>query len=158
NLGIISGTPIQAGTYPFIARVVDAGSRIGTVSFSITIATTGFAITTTSLKDPISGISYSQSIVATNGTAPLTWSIVAGALPTGLSIDPNSGSISGKTTAAGTASFTVQAKDSTGAIAQRRYSVVVDAAALSATAAPQYAVRGQSLTFTTISGGRAPYA
>ncbi len=49
---------------------------------------------------------------ASGGTSPYTWSIIAGALPDGLSVDGSSGEISGTPTKAGTFSFTVQVADS----------------------------------------------
>jgi hypothetical protein len=49
------------------------------------------------------------------GTPPYTFSIISGALPPGLSLDPTTGSITGTPTTAGTFDFTWQVQDSTGA-------------------------------------------
>ena len=48
---------------------------------------------------------------ATGGLAPYAWTIVAGSLPTGLSLNPASGAISGTPAAAGSSKFTVQVTD-----------------------------------------------
>ena len=70
-------------------------------------------ITTDALPDGKVGEAYSQTLAA-DGTAPITWSISGGALPDGLKLDGNTGEISGKPTAEGTATFTVKAENSGG--------------------------------------------
>ncbi len=58
------------------------------------------------------GAAYTASLAATGGITPYTWSITQGALPTGLAISKTTGAISGSSTSAGTASFTVTLTDS----------------------------------------------
>ena len=70
------------------------------------------SITTSSLSDGKMGEAYSQTLTAT-GTAPITWSIDGG-LPAGLSLNVDTGEISGTPTADGTAKFTVKATNSAG--------------------------------------------
>ena len=74
--------------------------------------TSGFAVTTTSLPGATIGTAYSQTLAASGGTAPYTWSVSVGALPAGLRLAAATGVISGTPTTAGTASFTVTATDS----------------------------------------------
>ena len=69
-------------------------------------------ITTDTLPDGKVGEAYSQTLTAT-GTAPITWSIDGG-LPAGLSLNADTGEISGTPTADGTAKFTVKATNSAG--------------------------------------------
>ncbi len=73
---------------------------------------------------------YSQSLVASGGTAPYSWAIVAnsGSLPTGLSISA-SGVISGTPTAEGTSNFTAQVTDAGNNTVQKAFAIVVTAAA-----------------------------
>ena len=52
--------------------------------------------------------------IVNSGTAPLTWSIIAGSLPDGLRIDHATGRIIGTPTALGTFEFTLQAENSAG--------------------------------------------
>ena len=71
------------------------------------------SITTSSLPDGKVGEAYSQTLTAT-GTTPIKWSISGGALPDGLSLNKDTGKISGTPTADGTAKFTVKAENSVG--------------------------------------------
>jgi hypothetical protein len=61
--------------------------------------------------------------------APYTWSIASGSLPTGLSLNPGTGVISGTPTATGTWSFTAQVTDAAAATATKALSIVVSLAA-----------------------------
>ncbi len=68
---------------------------------------------------------YSQSLVATGGTDPYTFAIIAGSLPTALTLDGPSGLISGIAGATGTFDYTAQVTDSLGAIATIDCSIIV---------------------------------
>jgi len=57
-----------------------------------------FGLTPPHFRRLIAYSSYSAPLTTQNGTGPYTWSIVSGALPSGLSINPSSGVISGSTT------------------------------------------------------------
>ncbi len=73
-----------------------------------------FDISTSSfLPNTKIGTSYSHTLAARGGTPPyLSWEIISGSLPDGLSIDPDSGEITGTPTSPGTYTFTVQVSDS----------------------------------------------
>ena len=70
-------------------------------------------ITTDTLPDGKVGEAYSQTLSA-DGTTPITWSVENGDWPTGLSLNKDTGEISGTPTAAGTSTFTVKATNSAG--------------------------------------------
>ena len=112
NSGIISGTPTATGTFSFVAQVSDAGSPVETTTkpLSITIQPS-LAITTTSLFDRVVNVAYTATLTASGGTTPYTWSIPSGTLPSGLTLNSNSGIISGTPTATGTFSFVAQVSD-----------------------------------------------
>ncbi len=57
------------------------------------------------------GTAYNSGLAATGGTPPNTFSVSAGSLPGGLTINATSGAISGTPTAAGTFAFTAQVID-----------------------------------------------
>jgi hypothetical protein len=69
------------------------------------------AISTSTLDGATPGTSYTQSLSATGGRPPYSWSVTSGALPSGLTLS-SSGTISGTPTSAGTFAFTVQVSDS----------------------------------------------
>ena len=90
------------------------------VSADVTKLTAQFApsshsvtITTDTLPDGKVGEAYSQILTA-DGTTPITWSVENGDLPTDLSLNKDTGEISGTPTADGTAKFTVKATNSAG--------------------------------------------
>ena len=91
------------------------------------------AISTPSLSDGAVSSAYTQTLAATGGTAPYTWSVTTGALPAGLSLS-TAGVISGIPTAAGSSSFTVGVSDSAApaATATKALTINVTAAAVAA--------------------------
>ena len=119
------------------------------VSADVTKLTAQFAssshsvtITTATLPDGKVGEAYSQTLIAT-GTAPITWSIDGG-LPAGLSLNADTGEISGTPTADGTAKFTVKATNSAGSDTKELSITITKAPAA------EYTV-----TVTTVGGGTA---
>ena len=66
-----------------------------------------------SLPDGMEGEAYSNRLTA-KGTAPITWSIVSGVLPEGLSLNKDTGEISGTPVGEGTEVFTVMAVNDLG--------------------------------------------
>lgn len=57
------------------------------------------------------GLSYSETISAQGGTAPYTYAVFSGALPTGTSLNSASGLISGTASVAGIYSFVIKVTD-----------------------------------------------
>ena len=110
--------PDDAGFDPEKAPKVTlygTGNYCGKAEHYFTISENAAAapsITTSSLPDGKVGEAYSQILTAT-GTTPITWSII-GALPDGLSLNKDTGKISGTPTAAGSSTFTVKATNSAG--------------------------------------------
>lgn len=82
------------------------GNKWG-INFTPQDATVPVLTTTSPLPSATVGVFYSQTLVASGGTTPYTWSIAQGSLPEGLSLS-NVGVISGTPTSTGTSTFTVQ--------------------------------------------------
>jgi hypothetical protein len=97
-------------------------------SLTVNLTGTGNAvvtITTTSLRAGTVGGSYSETLKATGGRKPYTWSIAEGSLPRGLDLAPQTGVISGKPTAIGEYNFTVKVTDADGRVAMKELSIMV---------------------------------
>jgi hypothetical protein len=92
-------------------------------------------ITTASLAGGTIGATYNQTLVATGGI-PIIWSIDAGNLPDGLSLNPATGAITGTPTAAGTFNVTVRAANGGSPDATQTFSITIRAATSSVTSIP----------------------
>ena len=101
---------------PYIAAALTGGSGVSPV-----------VVTTTSLPDGTITVPYSQTLSATGGTGPYTWSVTAGALPTSLSLS-SGGVISGTPTVTGLFSFTVQACDTLSVCASQPLTITIHSA------------------------------
>jgi hypothetical protein len=77
------------------------------------------------------GAAYTNTLTATGGVAPYTWSVTAGNLPDGLQLGAASGTISGTPILTGTFSFTVQVADVDGRTATQPTSITVNPGLLS---------------------------
>ncbi len=138
------------------------------VSADVTKLTAQFApsshsvtITTDTLPDGKVGEAYSQILTAT-GTTPIKWSISGGALPDDLSLNKDTGKISGTPTADGTAKFTVTAENSVGSDTKELSITITKAPAAeytvtvttegggTASASPAKAVAGAEITLTAM--------
>ena len=117
------------------------------------------SITTDSLPDGKVGEAYSQTLTA-DGTEPIIWSVDSGNLPTGLSLNVDTGEISGTPTADGIAKFTVKATNSAGSDTKELSITIFKAAPTeytvtvtndgngTASASPAKAVVGTEITLT----------
>lgn len=82
-------------------------------------------ISPTSLPDGIPGTPYSQTITVTGGTAPYTFNVTSGSLPAGLSLDSNTGVISGTPLNFGVSNFRITANDSASCDAHYDYQITI---------------------------------
>ena len=113
--GTVAGVPSSTGLFSFTLRATDTGSPGNYASQPLTIAISGsaasLAISTRTLESTHMGDPYSALLRATGGSGLYRWTIAAGALAPGLTLDPASGGIQGTTTASGRFNVTVRATD-----------------------------------------------
>ena len=108
------------------STILRVSSRCERSEFS----SSSLAISTLSpLPSGLMGIVYSQAIMATGGTSPYTFSVIAGILPGGLTLSA-AGAVSGTPTAAGTFNFAVQVADSAGRSVTKAFSVTIAGAGI----------------------------
>jgi len=118
--GVISGTPTQAGTFHFTPTVQDSTLPNGQIAstpspLSITVSPPPPLVITTPSPNLPGGMtltSYNAAIAVTGGVAPYTWSVSQGQLPSGLTLNPNTGQITGTPILVNTSDFTIQVTDS----------------------------------------------
>ncbi len=129
--GVISGTPTATGTSSFTVQVKDKSKATATKALSITIIP--LTITTSALPDGKVSISYSQTLTATGGKSPYTWSCTGGSLPAGVTLNGSTGLISGVPTTAGTSIVTIQVKDTNNSTYTATFQLTVNPAVSIAT-------------------------
>jgi len=159
--GTISGMPTAGGVFSFTVTATDSTLATGSQPYSLTVNAPTISISPTTLTSPAVGISYSQTLTASGGTAPYSWTVSSGALPTGLQLSAG-GTINGKPTATGSFTFTISAKDaSTGTgpySASQSYTVSVLLGITPATLPGGTVGVAYKQTTLTASGGTAPYS
>lgn len=101
-----------------VTRCVAAGIQsesflLGETGFSAFFAYSAPALSlpTSTLPAATVGAPYSATLQAAGGTGAYSWSLAAGSLPAGLSLNATTGVISGTPTSAGQSGFVVSAKD-----------------------------------------------
>ena len=127
--GVISGTPSTVGTFNFTVTATDTNGCFVTQLYQIVIAAAACPpITLSPLAPPPGrvGIPYSQTVTASGGTAPYTYTVSSGALPPGLTLT-SAGVLSGTPTTAGPYSFTITAMDNNDCTGVLSYTVVITA-------------------------------
>jgi glucose/arabinose dehydrogenase len=120
----IAGTLTAVKGSRFMLRVTDDVGASITQRFRIS-AVGAVSIGNSSLPNGRVGRGYSARLSARSGKKPFTWSVVAGALPSGLSLDPTTGRITGIPLAVGETSLTFQVTDSLGGVAQKALTLSV---------------------------------
>ena len=123
---ILSGTPTAFGSFPVTIKVTDANGVATSPTYSLVVNTAGPAIGTSSLPNGQYNAPYTpQTLSATSGTAPYTWTLGSGGvLPAGMTLSP-SGSISGTPAQAGVWSIPITVTDANSLSANGTLSLTV---------------------------------
>jgi hypothetical protein len=167
SAGRLSGTPTRSGSASFtvyLTSTTEDGDQTIARSCSITIDPPVVSILSQCpLPAATTGQAYSQSLQATGGTAPWSWSVSDRlALPPGLALS-SAGTLSGVPTTPGTYTFNVSASSSPNDGAQpatRSCSVTVRPAALELSSLCELPGATLGVPYSrdlTVAGGTAPY-
>jgi len=88
------------------------------------------SVRTVDLPDGQVGETYSTTLRASGGQLPYVWSLSAGSLPDGLTLDPDTGRISGVPVTPGLSAFSVQVVDANFATGAQDLSITINPAPL----------------------------
>src|ERR1039457_6315365 len=150
-----STSTLASGSQPITASY---GGELNDNSSTSTVLTQTInsapQVVTTSLPAGTAGTSYSATLAATAGTTPYRWSISSGSLPAGLSLNANTGAITGTPTVAGTSNFTVRVTDANNLTASQPLSIVV--AAVITALSPVFGPVGTNVTISGLGFGTTP--
>jgi hypothetical protein len=163
--GLLSGTPVTAGSFSFTVTVTDSATNSGSQAYTVTISATVAPITIapTTLPNGAVGVPYSQTLTAAGGVPPYQGS-TSGTLPPGLTaalVPGVSALVSGTPTQAGTFTFNVIATDTLSSQGSQAYTVTIAAPPVTIVVGPPSLPNGvanvayaQTITAT---GGTGPY-
>ncbi|WP_309919932.1 putative Ig domain-containing protein [Xanthomonas sp. 1678] len=160
--GALSGTPTVAGNFNFSLTATDSttgSAGQASQSYSLSIVSPTLSIAPPTLPTGTAGSAYSQTLSASGGTAPYSYAVSAGALPTGLSLAAG-GALAGTPTVAGSFAFTVTVTDAGSFTAAQAYTLSIAAPTLSVAppTLPSGTVGNAYSQTLSASGGTAPYS
>lgn len=155
DTGIIAGTTTVAGTYSFIITGTDADFRTTSGTFTVTVGSGGTGptgtpptIVNTTLPNVATSSVYNQTIIVSGGNVPYSFQVTAGSLPTGLSLNKDTGGITGQAQVPGTFSFIVTVTDANSLAATNTYTITVGSGSTIVTVDP--VTPGKLVTFGNI--------
>lgn len=162
--GSITGTPLTAGTYTFTAAARDssASQLVTQTQLSIVITSAPPSFLTTSIPDGTIDVAYSTTLNATGGIGQLTFRVLSGTLPQGLTLGTG-GLLSGVPRQSGAFPLTFRVTDSATNPQTADLTVTLNIAAPTPPTISDFIPASGQLHFpytTTFfaSGGRQPYA
>ncbi|WP_377162888.1 putative Ig domain-containing protein [Prosthecobacter fluviatilis] len=162
--GVLSGTPTSSSAVTFSIVATDSYGCTGTRSYTVTPVCPAITVNPVTLPSGTVGTAYSQTLSASGGTAPYTFTVASGTLPAGLTLNTTSGIsaglISGTPTTGNGAgvSVTFRATDANGCTATRTVTMTVCPVITLTPATLPAPVVGTAYSQTLAgSGGATPY-
>jgi CshA-type fibril repeat protein len=127
--GAISGTPSLVGNFTVTQRVTDVNTLFDTETINIKVVAKPVITTALPLANLVIGVNGTVNQTRTAGSAAIpatgAWSLAAGTLPAGLSINPDTGAITGTPTVSGAFPITVKLVDADGEFATKEETINV---------------------------------
>jgi len=131
NVNPSTSTPSQqvnvTATSTFSVTASNTAGLSPSATVTVNIAQSITLSPTTLLAGTV-GVPYSQTITASGGTAPYTFTVSSGALPAGLTLNPQTGALSGTPTSQSTSNFTIAVKDVSVGSGSQSYTLTVSQA------------------------------
>ncbi|HBG08263.1 MAG: hypothetical protein A2075_06800 [Geobacteraceae bacterium GWC2_58_44] len=129
STGSLTGLSTGTGTFKFTVQIADATGATAQRELTIQInppldifnPTSG----TGSPQDATTGAPYSYQFSANGGGSPYSWAMLAGGFPTGITLNPFTGLVSGTPGGVGPYSFRLQVTDSHGSTGVKDYTISV---------------------------------
>ena len=114
--------PAAAGTAVVTATAVASSAVRSSANVSVQSVQNASPLTiaTMTLASAQVNVPYSASIIAQGGSLPYSWSLASGSLPSGLTLDPGTGVLSGSISQSGAFAFTAEVKDASGQTSARQ--------------------------------------
>jgi hypothetical protein len=126
NVTVIGNTIVEADETFFVNLASPVNATIGDGQGTGTIFNDdAITLSPATLPSGTIGIAYSQTITASDGTPPYSFTVTSGSLPTGLMLS-TAGAISGTPSETGSFTFTVTAEDTNGFTGRRSYTILID--------------------------------
>ncbi len=160
--GTLSGTPTVPAAGNYTVTVTDASGATSAQSFSLTV----IDALVTSQRLPAITLTVGQTgvrvlpVTASGGSAPYHFAVDP-ALPDGLVMEADSGTISGSPTTAAAGRYTVTVSDANGVTSDQTFSLTINGALVAIQQLPALTLTkgqtGVSAVPVTVSGGSAPY-
>jgi hypothetical protein len=122
--GVLSGVATTAGAFPLTIHLVDAGGASRDVNVRLDVRAR-LSIRSKRLRAAVVGRPYRAQLTVSGGVRAFTWRIAAGALPPGLRLDRQAGTLVGTPTAAGRFRVRIGVRDALGALSTRTFLVSV---------------------------------
>jgi hypothetical protein len=121
----LRGVSAKSGTASFRARLSDTGGASVEVRSEL-IVQPHISVVTASLPEAVANRFFSAALAAAGGVPPYRWTLTAGELPAGVTLDSAGGRITGQTTQRGAVTAVLRVSDALGASAERSLTLVVN--------------------------------
>ena len=112
--GTVSGTPSASGAFTYTIRVTDGNGGSATTSSITGTINPVLAITPTASTNTQVNVTYSQTNAASGGDGNYTYTVASGAVPSGTSLNPLTGTVYGTPDTAAAFSYTINVTDTNG--------------------------------------------
>ncbi|MCX6858548.1 MAG: putative Ig domain-containing protein, partial [Verrucomicrobia bacterium] len=159
--GVLSGTPTVSNGLgvSITARALDTTGCAVTRSYTLQICPV-ITVNPTSLANATVGTAYTDTLSATGGTGPYTFTVATGSLPAWATLNGSTGVITGTPNNTTAANFTIRATDANSCSGTRAYTITPVCPVITITpAALTRGTVGTAYSQTmTAAGGTGPYS